>query len=318
MELGTELTPHIQGYVEFGNTRHMREIKQIFKRAHFEKRFGSRSQAILYCLKDLLMDYDKDDLAKASVNPLYENTNTTDLFFNGTRIYIDGEDCNNFDNNYIKQFQLGHEQRNNKNMDARLLAIKSLIDAGKNDKELAEFDFPAWIKYCKHLVYYRSLIQPGRDCSSMPQVIVIMGPTGTGKTRWAFEQYPEAFPKQRSKWWCGYNHHKAVILDEYYAYLSFDTLLKVCDRYPLLVETKNGNVQFVADTLIFTTNKDPKLWYPNQYFPAFARRVSKWMVFNSLEDHVTLNTYDQAMQIYKDPTVSTTDTGCFLNTFNFI
>lgn len=127
------------------------------------------------------------------------------------------------------------------------------------------------------------------------EVEVIQGPTGTGKSKWCMEHYPNAYWKQRSNWWDGYFKHEVVILDEFYGWLPYDTLLRICDRYPMLVETKGGQTQFVAKKIIITTNSEPSSWYRNVYFPAFVRRVSKWRVFAILGDEQSYASYENAV-----------------------
>lgn len=51
------------------------------------------------------------------------------------------------------------------------------------------------------------------------------------------------------------------MVDEFYGWFSWDFMLRLCDRYPLSVETKGGAVQFVAKKIIFTSNDHPRDWY---------------------------------------------------------
>ena len=100
-----------------------------------------------------------------------------------------------------------------------------------------------------------------------------------------------AYWKQRSNWWDGYSTQETVVLDEFYGWLPFDLLLRLCDRYPLLVETKGGQVQFVAKTIIITSNSLPSNWYRSAYFPSFVRRVDHWHVFPIWGEHFETSDY---------------------------
>lgn len=109
------------------------------------------------------------------------------------------------------------------------------------------------------------------------------------------DSYPNAYWKQRSQWWDNYNGEAVVVLDEFYGWLPYDTLLRLCDRYPLLVESKGGQIQFSATTLIITTNKRPDKWYNNVYYPAFVRRVDHWIIMPRMGEvhNYNANTYNQ-------------------------
>lgn len=170
--------------------------------------------------------------------------------------------------------------------------MKTKIDQGSTDLDLACFDFYTYITCYRGLSHYRSLISnPARD---MPKVYVLQGPTGTGKSKWALENYPNAYWKQRSNWWDGYKGEKDVIIDEFYGWLPFDLCLRICDRYPLLVETKGGNVPFKGENIIFTSNSVPNSWWKNCYFKSFARRVHEWHIFPEWGMHIYFMTYDEA------------------------
>lgn len=103
------------------------------------------------------------------------------------------------------------------------------------------------------------------------------------------DNYPDAYWKQRSQWWDCYEH-KHVVMDDFYGWLPFDTLLRICDRYPLLVETKGGQTKFNAEVLVITSNQRPQEWYPNvSNFDAFVRRVDKVMHFVDVDRFIEVN-----------------------------
>lgn len=168
-----------------------------------------------------------------------------------------------------------------------------MIDQGKTEQELADYDFPTYIACYRGLTHYRFLKSKPRDHEMT--VHVVQGPTGTGKSRWAKDQFPEAYWKQRSNWWDGYSGQKTVILDEFYGWLPYDLLLRICDRYPLHVETKGGNVNFTADTIVIISNSIPSNWYKSDkvYWPSFVRRVTTWHVFPSVGSHLQFNDYNE-------------------------
>ena len=173
-----------------------------------------------------------------------------------------------------------------------------MIDKGSSDKDLANYDFACYISCYRGLNHYRLLTSTPRNHEV--ETIVIQGPTGTGKSKYCMDNYPEAYWKQRSNWWDGYSDHETVIIDEFYGWLPFDLVLRLCDRYPLHVETKGGQVNFTAKRIVFTTNSIPERWYKNVYFKSFIRRVSKWIVIPVWGDMQVFDDYTDAFKNMHD------------------
>lgn len=82
------------------------------------------------------------------------------------------------------------------------------------------------------------------------------GPTGSGKSRWAYSIPGTIYAKNaNNKWFDGYHHQDTVILDDYRPnkHLDFNLLLNLADRYPLTVERKGGTLHFNSKRLVITT-----------------------------------------------------------------
>lgn len=143
--------------------------------------------------------------------------------------------------------------------------LKALLDEGKPLTEIAQQQFANYLRFSRGIEKYQLLMTKPRNWEM--DIQVIWGPTGVGKTRQAFEDYSNAYFKSKSNgsnnWWDGYVNQEVVVVDEFYGWFSWDFMLRLCDRYPLSVETKGGAVQFVAKKIIFTSNNHPKEWYPN-------------------------------------------------------
>lgn len=157
-----------------------------------------------------------------------------------------------------------------------LMEVKEMIDGGKSELEVAEAHFGSFIRHSRGFREYKRLKQGQRHWKT--EVIIMFGPPGTGKSSSALKFDPDAYWKQKGPWWDGYDGHKTVVIDEYYGWLPYDTLNRLCDEYPLLVETKGGQANFVAKTIIFTTNTSPDKWYNPDKIPtfiSFARRITE-------------------------------------------
>lgn len=93
-------------------------------------------------------------------------------------------------------------------------------------------------------------------------VIWCHGPPDTGKTRWAFAEYPDLFRPLSEKWWDGYDGHETVLLDDFRSnYCSFTRLLHLLDNYPFRVECKGGSRQVQYETIIITSCYHPEDCY---------------------------------------------------------
>lgn len=173
-----------------------------------------------------------------------------------------------------------------------LLTVKKALDEGKTNKDIADLYFPQWVRYHRSFEEYRRLKQPQRDWPMIVEVMI--GPPGVGKSRTALEENPGAFWKQRSKWWCDYAGETCIVLDEYAGWLPYDLLLRLADRYPLLLETKGGQTQCLAKKLVITSNRNPLAWYAyfhlNLNYGALKRRITHWRLWSA--DGTTLNTED--------------------------
>jgi len=97
-----------------------------------------------------------------------------------------------------------------------------------------------------------------RTCS------VYWGRTGTGKSRRAWEEAGmDAYTKDpNTKFWCGYNGQRNVVLDEFRGRIDVSHLLRWLDRYPVNVEIKGSSVPLCAERIWITSNLDPRTWYP--------------------------------------------------------
>lgn len=187
----------------------------------------------------------------------------------------------------------GHSDGSGAN--ATATAIRELVDQGTRESDIWSEHFGWMARYYRGVREYIRIRTPCRQ--NKTRVIVLYGPTRTGKSRWAMENLKDLYWKPRGEWWDSYFHHDSVVLDDFYGWLPYDTLLRLGDRYPQLVPTKGGYVQFTASTLAITSNKLPKDWYPRiEDLSAFYERVEEWHIVTR-DNHHVVTSYDAFNQL---------------------
>lgn len=97
------------------------------------------------------------------------------------------------------------------------------------------------------------------------EVYVFWGPTGTGKSKKAWEEAGlDAYPKSpTTKFWDGYQGQENVVIDEFFGQIEISHMLRWLDRYPVCIETKGSGTVLKARRIWITSNIDPRQWYLN-------------------------------------------------------
>lgn len=191
-----------------------------------------------------------------------------------------------------------------------LLAVKCKLDEGLPMERIAEEHFPVWIKYPRALQEYKRLKMPRRQ--EKTQVLILVGPTGVGKSHLAHNMFPKAYwvdnprSKENSVWWNDYDGISPVIIDEFYGWLPYTFMLRLLDKYHMKVETKGGFVNFSPKHLVITSNKFPEDWYDTNKcsFEPLLRRL----------DIIATIDFTRRLKILKDEHI-TYDRHILTNTF---
>ena len=146
------------------------------------------------------------------------------------------------------------------------------VKAGMSERDIAEKYGGTWARNYNALQRYRNLVTDHRNWKT--EVTVLYGAAGTGKSRYACENHPRAYPFRAGDYWCGYDGHADVVIDDFTAgCMRYGHALHVLDRYPLIVDVKHGSGPFLARRIIITSNTPPDLWYPNCPPDALMRRI---------------------------------------------
>ena len=160
-------------------------------------------------------------------------------------------------------WELGVEPKQGKRNDIHEM-VQACRDLKKPLIEIVEEHPVAYVKYHKAVDKIRAMCIPERSWET--EVFWFYGPTGTGKSRLAFEMCENPYVKPMgTKWFDGYLGQEDVIFDD----LRGDTfkmheLLRLFDRYQMQVEYKGGMVQWCPKRIFVTTPFTPQQMFAAQ------------------------------------------------------
>lgn len=145
-----------------------------------------------------------------------------------------------------------------------LETIADAIEKGESILDIACSNPGTYIKFHSGIKALNAIMKcKPRDPCVAPTVYWWFGPTGVGKSRKAFESFPEAYVKMNSTWWDGYEGQTTVIIDDYRPSLcTFQELLRVLDRYPMRIQMKGSSCELSATHFVISTTQRPEvLWH---------------------------------------------------------
>ncbi len=141
-----------------------------------------------------------------------------------------------------------------------------------------------WVRFHRGFESLYARTQPKRPIAPI-KVVLLYGKTGTGKTRRAFEKWPNLHRKAPdTRWFDGYENQEEVLLDDFggkVSKMSLSYTLQLLDIYPFDVEVKGSYRPLLAKRIVVTTNIHPRLWYDysnreEQYNALMRRFTSIW------------------------------------------
>lgn len=243
-EVGEEGRPHIQGYAQFS-----RGVRAATFTGYVREYFDCAPEHSVHT-----------EVAKGSDQDNEDYCSKEELDANGRSQRLGGP----------YRFGVRQAIAAKKGGRSDVLELKRDLDAGMSIVEVSDKHFSRFLHAERGIRNYKRLHTKPRDPAVAPMIYLVLGPSGTGKTRMAYDISGSGDPDRSSevywhpggKWWDDYDGQRIVVFDEFYGHkLPFTQLLQILDRYPLRVETKGGSVQFTATEFIFTSNQDPKYWY---------------------------------------------------------
>jgi len=201
-------------------------------------------------------------------------------------------------------FEFGTKPHQGKRKD--LDEIKDLVVARKTNIEIMESRGGSAARYEKQITFLRftyGSIFSDRQLQGI-RVIVIWGPTGSGKTYAAVNYIAqgcdyyivEAPARGTDKvWFDGYEMQKCLILDDFAGeFCNLNYLKRVLDKYKLKVEVKGSHVWACWTTVVITSNKPPIEWYQPSQFNHIAEED-----INALKRRITEIRFQEERGLYK-------------------
>lgn len=162
-----------------------------------------------------------------------------------------------------------------------LQSVQQAIKSGATIGEIRDQYFGTWCRYHKSIERYYLEIQPRREWCT--EVIVYWGETGSGKSRavhdFAASERLELYSHTGTDWFDGYSGQSLVLFDDFGGHeFKLTYLLKLLDRYPMLVPIKGGFVNWIPRKVYITSNKPVNEWYMNatsEHRAALKRRITE-------------------------------------------
>lgn len=177
----------------------------------------------------------------------------------------------------------------NDNQQGKRTDLHDVADAllsGSSVHDIAQ-EFPVqFIKFHRGIQNLHSLRARTRTASFRTvEVLVYYGDAGAGKTRQAVEGNPLHYILDQGErlWFDGYNGETCLIIDDFYGWIKYGTLLRILDGYTYRCEIKGGFVYAEWTKVVITSNKHPDTWYSQGLTPALRRRITNIVHFTNLD-----------------------------------
>jgi len=227
---------HFQGYVEFHRSQKMGMVKKAIgsKTVHLEPRQGSRHQARDYCMKE------------------------------ETRAENGGP------------FEFGEWIEGQQGKRTDLEEVSNKIKLGKSFCEIATEHTASAIRYHKGIKVVSKVINVKKRPDTTVN-IVMYGDTLCGKSTYFWKKYPNLYNGYLSgNWWEEYDGQDVALYDEFDGqdHMDVSYFKKITDKFPVTVPCKGDSSKYVAGINLFTSNINPRDWYPRVHWDAIERRMN--------------------------------------------
>ncbi len=159
------------------------------------------------------------------------------------------------------------------------------ILGGTGLAEVAISHADVWVRYYRGLESLRGVWLKRNHQRSPPiHVYYLFGPPRTGKSEFIDEQFKEGYrvprPNSGAVYFDQYDGEKVMVFEDFYSWVYYDLILKICDPYKLILNTKHSSTACLATTIVFTSNDSPWQLYPDRRNKqAFIERINEVWYF---------------------------------------
>lgn len=248
VERGTNLTLHLQGYLELENSQYLSFLKRnVSLRGHYEVRKGTQTQAIAYCMKEEGRQGGPFELGTKQLSRQGERMDIAsfrDAIRDGVRR---DELWSDFPIEMAKYPRMYNDVKSTCRPHRGWDLSVSLL-YGKTGRGKTRLVYDDW-QHDKEFFRW-----------SVPNTTV---------------------------WFDGYDGHQLVLLDDFAgksSKMSLVMLLQVLDRYPIMLPVKGSFVWWCPRQIAITTNIHPKDWYNyngrEEQYRALSRRIHQVLTFD--------------------------------------
>lgn len=159
------------------------------------------------------------------------------------------------------------------------------IKSGASLKDIAESHPSDYIRYHSGIQALHALSAPRPPLERAVQILVLWGPTGTGKTHRVMHAYPDIYSvKPGRDPWGTYRGEAQILFDEFdYEKWSLQDMNRYLDKWRCLLDARYQDRYAVWTLVAICANSPPNSWWPNAaplLMDAFLRRVRNqvWLV----------------------------------------
>lgn len=261
-EIGINGTPHVHIYVTKKSAWRFQTIKNKFPCAHIEKAYGSAKE-------------NRDYVAKEGKWAGTEKSETK----------IEGSFC---------EFGIMPTRKETSDKTTKLL---DLISEGYTDLQILK-EYPELGGMIKLFPIFRELVI-GEESKKYRELNVtyLYGVSGTGKTRYIFDNYPmdeiyriTNYPSNGIRF-DGYTNQKILVFEEFSGKISIQEMLNYLDVYPIKLPARYTDHGACYTKVFITSNLSLEEQYPEidhsgQTWKALLRRITNIVHFTAFGEYV--------------------------------